>query len=144
VDVTRFQHPGYFAAVQGVCGGAVVALALALVGRATAQVITGACVSAGFIFLTWTLLGPRLFGPRDPSNSRRVGPVKLTVVGNEMEAEMVCGLLRTNGIKCWHQKTDMAAAVGQGRVSMIGPTTIFIRESDYEAARELLSQKASG
>src|SRR5438270_604288 len=36
--------------------------------------------------------------------------VRLTVVTNELEAEMVCGLLRTNGIACSHRKTDFAAA----------------------------------
>jgi hypothetical protein len=66
--------------------------------------------------------------------------VRLTVVANEMEAEMVCGLLRSNGIACSYRKTDMAAAIAQGRGSMTGPTEILVGEPDLGAARKLLPQ----
>jgi hypothetical protein len=38
--------------------------------------------------------------------------VKLTVVRDELEAEALCGLLRTNGIACFYRKTDSAGAIG--------------------------------
>jgi hypothetical protein len=64
----------------------------------------------------------------------------LVVVGDEMEAEILCGLLRTNGIRCSYRKTNTAAAVsafGAGGV-MAGPTEVLVAESDPVAARELL------
>ena len=49
--------------------------------------------------------------------------VRLTVVSNELEAEVVCGLLRSNGIRCNHRRTDMAAPIAEyGGVGMAGPT----------------------
>jgi hypothetical protein len=35
--------------------------------------------------------------------------VTLTVVGDEMEAEALCGLLRTNGIECAYRRTNLSA-----------------------------------
>jgi hypothetical protein len=37
-------------------------------------------------------------------------PVVVAVVANEVEAEIACGLLRTEGIRCFHRLTDIAAA----------------------------------
>ena len=34
---------------------------------------------------------------------------RLTVVRDEIEAETICGLLRTEGIACDHRQTDMGA-----------------------------------
>ena len=67
--------------------------------------------------------------------------VRLTVVGNEMEAEMLCGLLRSHGIACNHRKTDSAAAIGaeSGGFAMAGPTEVLVSESDLDAARKLLA-----
>ncbi len=69
-------------------------------------------------------------------------PVTVTVVSDELEAEMVCGLLRTNGIACWHAKTNMAAAIGgeAGNLSMAGARMILVSDADLASARELLSQ----
>jgi hypothetical protein len=66
--------------------------------------------------------------------------VKLTVVGNEMEAEMLCGLLRSHGIACNHRKSDSAAAISaeSGGFAMAGPTEVLVHEHDLEAARRLL------
>ena len=33
----------------------------------------------------------------------------LTVVGDELEAEALCGLLRVNGIECSYRRTDVSA-----------------------------------
>ena len=63
--------------------------------------------------------------------------VRLTVVGDGMEAATVCGLLMTEGIACNHPQTDMGAgawdATGSG-----GPREILVAPSDLERARELI------
>jgi Putative prokaryotic signal transducing protein len=67
--------------------------------------------------------------------------VRLTVVGDEMEAEMLCGLLRSHGIACNHRRTDSAAAIGaeSGGFAMAGPTEVLVSESDLAAAGKLLA-----
>ena len=62
----------------------------------------------------------------------------LTVVGDELEAETLCGLLRVNGIECDYRRTDLSAGRADGSSSMSGPTEILVNEADLEAARELL------
>ena len=67
--------------------------------------------------------------------------VTLTTVADEMEAEALCGLLRTNGIKCSYRRTDRSAAIGTygGGFAMAGPTEVLVDEADLEAAKELLA-----
>jgi putative signal transducing protein len=67
-----------------------------------------------------------------------LGEVTLTVVGNEPEAEMLCGLLRANGIACMHRRTDLAAGMADASTSMGGPREILVEEEQLEAARKLL------
>lgn len=69
-----------------------------------------------------------------------MGAVTLTVVGDEMEAEALCGLLRTSGIKCAYRRSDMSAGAGPygGGFAIAGPTEVMVDESDVEAARKLL------
>jgi hypothetical protein len=62
----------------------------------------------------------------------------LTVVGNEMEADALCGLLRANGIDCFHRPTDAAAGGAYGGPSMSGPTEVVVNADDLGAARQLL------
>lgn len=68
--------------------------------------------------------------------------VRLTVVGDGMEAEAICGLLRTEGIACNHRQTDMGAgaweATGTG-----GPREILVALSDLERAQELIKPESS-
>lgn len=68
--------------------------------------------------------------------------VRLTVVGDEMEAAALCGLLRTEGIACEDRKTDMGSgstdATGSG-----GSREILVAPDDLERARELISADAS-
>lgn len=65
--------------------------------------------------------------------------VTLTVVGDEMEAEALCGLLRTNGIKCNYRRSDMSAAgTYGGGFAIAGPTEVLVDEADVEAARTLV------
>lgn len=66
--------------------------------------------------------------------------VTLTVVGDELEAEMLCGLLRANGIECFHRRSDPAAAISAYAVgaSIAGPTEVVVDAKDLERARLLL------
>jgi Putative prokaryotic signal transducing protein len=64
--------------------------------------------------------------------------VTLTVVGDELEAEALCGLLRVNGIDCSYRRTDVSAGRADGSNSMSGPTQIVVNDADLEAARGLL------
>jgi Putative prokaryotic signal transducing protein len=66
--------------------------------------------------------------------------VKLTLVRNEMEAEMLCGLLRTHGIACSYRKTDVAGAIGaeSGGFAIAGQTEVLVHQHDLDVARKLL------
>ena len=64
--------------------------------------------------------------------------VTLTIVHDEMEADVVCGMLRANAIECAHRKTNVAGAWSVGFASG-GPIEILVDEHDLAAARELLS-----
>ena len=65
-------------------------------------------------------------------------PVVLTVVHDEAEAEIICGLLRTNGIECSYRKTDLAAGSSTIGFASGGPIELLVNEKDLVAARELL------
>jgi Putative prokaryotic signal transducing protein len=67
-----------------------------------------------------------------------VDPVVLTVVHDEAEAEIICGLLRANGIECSHRKTDFAAGSWTIGFASGGPIELLVHEKDLVAARELL------
>jgi len=69
-----------------------------------------------------------------------VAPATLTVVGDELEAETLCGLLRVNGIACSYRRTDVSAGRADGSNAMSGPTEVLVDESDLGAARELLPE----
>ena len=66
--------------------------------------------------------------------------VRLTVVSDEMAAEVLCGRLRASGIKCAYRKTDVAAGIadGGGGFSIAGPTEVLVDERDLGDARKLL------
>lgn len=67
--------------------------------------------------------------------------VTLTVVGDEMEAEALCGLLRTSGIACSYRRTDVSAAIGTygGGFAIAGPTEVLVHARDAARARKLLA-----
>jgi hypothetical protein len=67
-----------------------------------------------------------------------VALVTLTVVPNDLEAEMLCGELRANGIECSYDKTNPAAALGMYGVGQVGPTAVLVEEEQLEAARKFL------
>ena len=67
--------------------------------------------------------------------------VQLTVVGNELEAEMVRSLLATAGIESMQRYTDFAAGSLDGMPSGAGPRAILVHANDLEAARELIASE---
>jgi len=67
-----------------------------------------------------------------------MGAVGLTVVGNEAEAGVVCGLLRANGLRCSYRQTNFGAGAADG-FPQGGPFEILVEESDLPEAKALLS-----
>ena len=67
----------------------------------------------------------------------------LTVVGDEMEAEALCGLLRVNGVECSYRRSDVSAAIAatSGGFTIAGPIEVIVEESDVDAARKLLPEQ---
>jgi Putative prokaryotic signal transducing protein len=72
-----------------------------------------------------------------------VALVTLTIVASEMEAEMLCGELRSNGIACMHQSTGAFAdsygsAVNSAVFGEAATTAVLVDETQLEDARKLL------
>ena len=63
--------------------------------------------------------------------------VVVTVASSEMEAEMFCGLLRSNGIECGYRDTAALDSPLE-TFTASGPREILVHRSDLEKARELL------
>ena len=62
----------------------------------------------------------------------------LTVVSNQVQAEIVCSYLRANGIKCADRAADVSILGGGG---FGGNREILVGHDDLEAARRLLAAK---
>jgi hypothetical protein len=65
-------------------------------------------------------------------------PVVVTVVADETEAELVCGLLRSGGFECGYRDTEAVDSALE-EFTAAGPREIIVRETDLEAARTLLA-----
>ena len=63
--------------------------------------------------------------------------VGVTVVRNEAEAEVVCGMLRSNGIACGYEQTNFGAGATDG-YPRGGAVEIFVADEDEQRARDLL------
>ncbi len=63
---------------------------------------------------------------------------KVTTVGNEIEAEMVCALLRTEGIAATHRRTDLAAGAADASTTAAGPREVYVPDAQLESARALI------
>jgi hypothetical protein len=62
---------------------------------------------------------------------------RVTVVPSGLEAEMVCGLLRTEGIECFARQTD--EAIGAWQTGAGGSHEIVVvRDEDLSRAREVV------
>jgi hypothetical protein len=64
--------------------------------------------------------------------------VHLTVVPTAAEAEIITGLLRTEGIECEDRATNVGAGFMDGMPGG-GPREIFVAEESLERAKELLA-----
>ncbi len=64
--------------------------------------------------------------------------VTLTVVHDEMEADVICGMLRAEGIDCFHRKANIAGAWTVGFATG-GPIDVLVGDADLDRARELLA-----
>ena len=65
--------------------------------------------------------------------------VSLTVVSNDLEAEMLCGELRANGIECCYRKIGPGANLGTyAMVGQGGPTEVLVDAGRLDEARKLL------
>lgn len=65
-------------------------------------------------------------------------PVVLTVVSGESEAEVLCGLLRSEGIECAYRDTQQIDTSLEDFMAA-GAREILVRATDLEAAKELLA-----
>jgi hypothetical protein len=63
--------------------------------------------------------------------------VVLTVVSEEPEAEILCGLLRSAGIDCDYRDTPAIDSPLED-FTAAGPREILVRPADLDAARALL------
>jgi hypothetical protein len=61
--------------------------------------------------------------------------IRLTVVPDEGEADILCQMLRAEQIRCAHRTTDVAAERG---MEFGGWREILVDEADFSRARELL------
>jgi hypothetical protein len=63
--------------------------------------------------------------------------VHLTVVRNEPEAEVLCGLLRSEGIECEHRPTNFGVGTMDGLSG--GAREVVVAEEGLEQAQEILA-----
>lgn len=58
-----------------------------------------------------------------------------------VEAEMLCAVLRGEGIKCGYRLTDYGAGMSDGLGAPGAPHSILVAPEDAERARELLAEE---
>ena len=66
----------------------------------------------------------------------------LTVVSSETEAEVLCGLLRANGIECAFRETESIDSPLEDFIAS-GPQEILVSEADLADARTLLPDEGA-
>jgi hypothetical protein len=64
--------------------------------------------------------------------------MRLTVVSDGMQAEALCGLLRSEGVTCSHRQTDIAVGAWESWGTG-GPREVLVAHRDLERAREILN-----
>ena len=69
--------------------------------------------------------------------------VALTEFEDEVEAEALLGLLRSNGIEYRCRRADVAAGAWMGWACAGGPFEVLVSERDLDAARELLAERVT-
>ena len=68
-----------------------------------------------------------------------MGVITLTVVQNEPEAEIICGLLRSSGIKCFHRETNLVSSAYP--VGGVSPVEVVVDVSDLARAQKVLEAR---
>lgn len=63
--------------------------------------------------------------------------VPLTIVRNEVEAELLCALLRTEGIDCDHRSTNFGVGSMDGLPG--GAREVVVDQEKLERAQEILA-----
>ena len=71
-------------------------------------------------------------------------PVRVTIVPNEVEADVVCSFLRAEGIRCGHRVTNMGAGGWDGVPNAGGAREVLVDPTDLDAAREALAAAELG
>ena len=71
-------------------------------------------------------------------------PVRVTIVPNEVAADVVCTFLRAEGIKCGHRVTNMGAGGWDGVPNVGGAREVLVDPADLEIAREALASAELG
>lgn len=85
-----------------------------------------------------TYLRYEIDGPSSLRVVETADPVVVKVVSGQSEAEVVCGLLRSAGIKCAYRDTDAIDSSLEDFMAS-GAQEILVHESDLEAARQLIA-----
>jgi hypothetical protein len=62
------------------------------------------------------------------------------VVATEAEAELLCSLLRNEGIRCTYRVSNYGAGAGDG-LAVGGPQEVIVRSEDLESARTILAKR---
>lgn len=72
------------------------------------------------------------------------GLARVTVVPNEVAADLVCSFLRAEGIRCAHRITNLGAGAWDGVPSAAGPREVLVDRGDLDAARQVLASAEHG
>ncbi len=64
---------------------------------------------------------------------------RLMIVANEPEAELICQLLRTEGIECFHRMTNAGAGALDGAMGPAGFREVIVHADDLDEARQFLA-----
>ncbi len=66
-------------------------------------------------------------------------PAVVTIVPNEVAADLVCSFLRAEGIRCGHRITNVGAGSWDGVPNAGGAREVLVDPEDLAAAREALA-----
>jgi len=66
--------------------------------------------------------------------------VVVEVVATEPEAELLCSLLRSAGVRCARRQTNFGAGATDG-LPVGGPQDVIVRLQDLESARDVLRKR---
>ena len=64
--------------------------------------------------------------------------VRLTVVPDEGEAEIICGMLRAEGVRCAHVRTNAGSGGSDASATFGGWREVIVHQADLDRARTFL------